>query len=65
MKDVKVEYAAEPEDQVHQTNDEMVIETVSVIDKWKRAVTKVKANKVDANDSNFPEKIVGEYWREK
>jgi hypothetical protein len=62
IKDVTMEYAVELEDQIHQTNEERVIKTVSVMDKWKRAVTKAKANKTDATDVNFPEKIIGQYW---
>lgn len=65
LKDITIEYSLELEDQIHQTNEMKVLKTVSVIDKWKRAVAKVKANKTDANDGNFPEKVVGQYWREK
>jgi hypothetical protein len=62
VKDVTIEYTVELEDQIRQTNEERVIKTVSVMDKWKRAVTKVKLNKTDANDVNFLEKIIGQYW---
>lgn len=65
VKDITIEYSVELEDQIHQTNEEKVIKTVSVIDKWKQAVAKAKANRIDANDDNFPEKIIGQYWRDK
>ena len=59
VNDVTVEYSVELEDQIHQSNDEKVLKTVSVMDKWERAVAKVKANKTDANDLNFLEKVLG------
>jgi hypothetical protein len=62
VKDVTIEYSVELEDQIHQTNEERVFKTVSVIDKWRHAVAKVKADKTDANDVNFLEKVLGQYW---
>ena len=54
-----IEYSLVVEDQNHQTNGENVIKTISVIDKWKRAVTKAQANKTYDNDVKFLEKVLG------
>ena len=55
VKDVLIQYTAKLEDKINQTQENDVIESVSVMDKWKAAVKKVKMGKADADDVNFPD----------
>jgi hypothetical protein len=58
VKDVLIQYTAKLDDKINQTQEEDVIASVSVIDKWKVAIKKVKTGKADADDGNFPSKIL-------
>lgn len=58
VKDVVLDYSLNLEDKVGQTNEEMTVASVSVIDKWKAAVKRVKYGKTDTDDNNFPDKIL-------
>jgi hypothetical protein len=57
-KDIILNYSLDLEDKINQTHEKIDLEAVSVIDKWRAAVAKAKAGKVDADDYNFPGKIL-------
>lgn len=58
VKDVVIQYSAKLDDKISQTQEEDIIASVSVMDKWRTAVKKVKVGKVDADDGDFPAKIL-------
>ncbi|HEY4291237.1 MAG TPA: hypothetical protein VGN00_29250 [Puia sp.] len=58
VKDVVVEYSAKLVDKINQTQENDVITSVSVMDKWKAVVKKAKVGRTDADDDNFPAKIL-------
>jgi hypothetical protein len=58
VKDVVLEYSLELTDKINQTHEEIDLASISVIDKWRAAVKKVRTGKVDADDSNFLDRIL-------
>ncbi|MBN8856562.1 MAG: hypothetical protein BGO55_24075 [Sphingobacteriales bacterium 50-39] len=58
VKDVIIQYTAKLENKINQTQEEDVIASVSVIDKWQTAVKKVRIGRADSDDGNFPNSIL-------
>ncbi|WP_291914882.1 hypothetical protein [Chitinophaga sp. CB10] len=58
VKDVVIKYSLETEDQINQISEKKVIKSISVIDKWRKAVDKVNSGKIDADDYSFPGSVI-------
>ena len=58
VKDVVLQYSLDLEDKINQTHEEIVIVSISVIDKWNLAFKRVKSGRADTDDYDFPDKVL-------
>lgn len=58
VKDVVLDYSLDLENQVDKMDEEIALASMSVLDKWRLSVIRVKSGKADTNDSDFPDKLL-------